>query len=96
MRSLADTQALFQSLTGHAPAGDDACNSKGSETGIAGDVIAAAATAAAGPSCQQAPGTHETDYTKLAYQQGHVLEVVAPDCAAHGVGVAVHLFKLGT
>eukprot|EP00879_Flechtneria_rotunda_P009819 GHRR01010269.1.p1 GENE.GHRR01010269.1~~GHRR01010269.1.p1 ORF type:complete len:411 (+),score=124.71 GHRR01010269.1:983-2215(+) len=33
------------------------------------------------------------DYVQRAYRQGVVTEVPCPDCAAHGVGVAIHTFS---
>lgn len=34
-----------------------------------------------------------TDLVTLLDRQGRLVEVAAPDCAAHGVGVAVHMFR---
>jgi hypothetical protein len=53
----------------------------------------AAAAAAVGGS--KSAVAQQIDVLQLVYQQGCVLEVPCPDCAAHGVGVAVHLFSRG-
>lgn len=37
-------------------------------------------------------GMRAMSAVQQAYAQGRVVEVPCPDCAAHGVGVAVHLF----
>jgi hypothetical protein len=56
---------------------------------------AAATAAAAAAGASQRAAAQQVDVLQLAYQQGCVMEVPSPDCAAHGVGVAVHLFSRG-
>jgi hypothetical protein len=51
------------------------------------------AAAAAAADTSQSAAAQQVDVLQSAYQQGCVLEVPSPDCAAHGVGVAVHLFS---
>lgn len=52
------------------------------------------ASVSAGDGCSAGGGggNKQGDFLQLAYQQACVVEVPCPDCAAHGVGVALHLF----
>jgi hypothetical protein len=50
--------------------------------------LVAALTGAAAGDSQGSSGV-----VPLVHQQGRVCEAIAPDCAAHGVGVAVHMFR---
>lgn len=85
MRSLADTQALVAALTAEPAA--SAAAPAGASNVINRMLDVSSAEQSSSAVAQQG------DVLQLAYQRGCVLEVPCPDCAAHGVGVAVHLFR---
>jgi hypothetical protein len=88
MRSLADTQALVAALTAEPPPPPAAAASGAfNATAQQRDVSSAGQSSSA--------VAQRADVLQLTYQRGCVVEVPCPDCAAHGVGVAVHLFRTG-
>ncbi|WIA28459.1 hypothetical protein OEZ86_011003 [Tetradesmus obliquus] len=85
MRSLADTQALVAALTAEPAASAAAPAGRSNVINRMLDVSSAEQSSSA--------VAQQGDVLQLAYKRGCVLEVPCPDCAAHGVGVAVHLFR---
>jgi hypothetical protein len=93
MRSLADTQALVAALTA-VPAAATAAAAAVSRGGFGvTDTELQVDSSSAEQSSNAA--AQQVDVLQLAYRQGCVVEVPSPDYAAHGVGVAVHLFNRG-
>jgi hypothetical protein len=98
MRSLADTQALVAALAADPAA---AAGSTAGAFEAIGKVQqqqqqAASIATSSEQSSSAGAGAAGADVLQLAYQRGCVLEVPSPDCAAHAVGVAVHLFLKGS
>lgn len=94
MNSLSSSQSLFTALVAEAaeeelvqPGGSGTSSSSSKTQGAAAAAQQQAAVAGAGG------GAGGVDMVSLAYKQGRVVEVLCPDCGAHGVGVAVHLFR---
>lgn len=90
MRSLSDTTALFEALVGGSsleqPMSRAAARSPAAGVCDVQDAQAAALQPGGRPGAA-------ADIVSTAYQQGRVLEVPCPDCAAHGVGASLHLFR---
>ena len=95
MRSLADTHALLESLTAEASAASHmAADAQGCEApGLLQTAPQQTASTEGASSSLAWDHGMGTDFVNQAYSQGIVVDIMAPDCAAHGVGVAVHLFR---
>lgn len=85
LSSLSNTQALFTALV-EKGAGAAA----GSPTS-SGSSMPGASPSGAAPLQQPA-----ADMVSVAFKEGRVVEVLCPDCAAHGVGVSLHTFRPAT
>lgn len=79
LSSLSNTQALFTALVEEG-AGAAAGSPTSSGSSMAG----------AAPLGLQQPAA---DMVSVAFKEGRVVEVLCPDCAAHGVGVSLHTFR---
>lgn len=88
MSSHADTQPLLAALAGSGGYTGQTAAASSLAAGLSRTNMGAAQLQLQQPSLL--PGS---DAVAVAMQHGRVVEVVCPDCAAHGVGVSVHMFR---
>jgi hypothetical protein len=87
LSSLSNTQALFTALVEEGAAGGDpSSSSTGSSRSVPGE----------SPRDAAPPQQPAADTVSVAFKEGRVVEVLCPDCAAHGVGVSLHTFRPAT